>query len=548
MKKRIIILIGLIITILGAYISFSYALFEKTETQEGDNTITTYNCLDIEIEGNNELNLTNAFPIQDEEGVQTSPYVFKIKNKCDKYVSVDVGIELQNNNTFSDEKLKVTLNKKFEDPIGSLLSTHREYNTENDVQVLSNQYILLHDGINANSEANYEYRMWIDYSAGNEVVGTTFKGKIIATATIRTEEPHGWSNSEEGMLLYALKRDNEVTNSLTIPGQEINLPEESELSSAQDDYGTSYYFRGNVQNNYLIFANKCWRIVRITGDGSIKLLLHNNDEANCNIDDNTLNFAKYDGEHYKTSFNGEEETYTKSDGTTGYIYNTPSGLGFMYGNQEPIGSSDTEKYLDAQANLHDSTILKHLKQWYDLNGVFTYKEKSMLADVIWCGDKKLRLGNGYEGAVSFKSYERLIPLSKAKPSLICPDDSIIGYLSKYTANDNINGNGDLNGYKIGLLTSDEGGFAGGINSTNNSNLYLNARYRYFLISSRGVNLYNDTYFSYIWGIDENGGLGSLRANDDSYFLRPSIALISNVKITNINQKGTINNPYIIDET
>ena len=59
MKKRIIILIGLIITILGAYISLSYALFEKTEVQSEENTITTYNCLDIEIEGNNELNLTN---------------------------------------------------------------------------------------------------------------------------------------------------------------------------------------------------------------------------------------------------------------------------------------------------------------------------------------------------------------------------------------------------------------------------------------------------------------------------------------------------------
>ena len=32
---------------------------------------------------------------------------------------------------------------------------------------------------------------------------------------------------------------------------------EAELASAEDDYGTSYYFRGAVKNNYVEFANKC---------------------------------------------------------------------------------------------------------------------------------------------------------------------------------------------------------------------------------------------------------------------------------------------------
>ena len=46
---------------------------------------------------------------------------------------------------------------------------------------------------------------------------------------------------------------------------------EALLASTEDDYGTSYYFRGAVKNNYVQFANKCWRIVRITGDGSVIL-------------------------------------------------------------------------------------------------------------------------------------------------------------------------------------------------------------------------------------------------------------------------------------
>ena len=41
---------------------------------------------------------------------------------------------------------------------------------------------------------------------------------------------------------------------------------ESSLSLTKDDYGTSYYYRGNVKDNYITFADMCWRIVRIQGD------------------------------------------------------------------------------------------------------------------------------------------------------------------------------------------------------------------------------------------------------------------------------------------
>lgn len=40
-----------------------------------------------------------------------------------------------------------------------------------------------------------------------------------------------------------------------------------------DDAGDYYYFRGNVLNNYVSFANQMWRIVRINPDGTVKLVL-----------------------------------------------------------------------------------------------------------------------------------------------------------------------------------------------------------------------------------------------------------------------------------
>ena len=49
------------------------------------------------------------------------------------------------------------------------------------------------------------------------------------------------------------------------------------LYSMEDDYGTSYYFRGAVENNYVKFGQNAngedmwWRIIRINGDGSLRI-------------------------------------------------------------------------------------------------------------------------------------------------------------------------------------------------------------------------------------------------------------------------------------
>lgn len=48
------------------------------------------------------------------------------------------------------------------------------------------------------------------------------------------------------------------------------------IYKSTDAQGTTYYFRGAVTNNYVKFANMIWRIVRINGDGSIRIILEEN--------------------------------------------------------------------------------------------------------------------------------------------------------------------------------------------------------------------------------------------------------------------------------
>jgi len=63
-------------------------------------------------------------------------------------------------------------------------------------------------------------------------------------------------------------------NTLTKVGDDAAVENEGLIKSS-DDIGVSYYFRGNVTNNYVKFGDMLWRIVRINGDGTVRLILDN---------------------------------------------------------------------------------------------------------------------------------------------------------------------------------------------------------------------------------------------------------------------------------
>ena len=300
---------------------------------------------------------------------------------------------------------------------------------------------------------------------------------------------------------------------------------EALLASTEDDYGTSYYFRGAVKNNYVEFANKCWRIVRVGGDGSVKLILHNDNTAKaanpCNSANNstTAAFARYSGTTYTSKFNPH--------------YNDNAYVGFMY---DTAGASD---YASTHANTNKSTILTNLETWYK-NNLESYENK--LADTIWCNDKSTVSGGlGYgTNETDYAAYNRLNRLDSIKqPTLKCPNDNNGGKLSKFTVDDTTNGNGNLT-YKIGLLTADEIVFAGSIDDSDNRSTYLQENTGvsgWWSLSPCSFNDGGARVWDVRWG---KLSAYSIRHSDG---VRPAISLISS---TNVTGDGTSENPYIIN--
>ena len=109
------------------------------------------------------------------------------------------------------------------------------------------------------------------------------------------------------------------------------------VCSASDAYGTSYYYRGNVTNNYVKFADKYWRIIRINGDGTVRVIYdgtsaHTNGESSTDRQIGTSAFNKY----WKKD-NVQEATNSE-------ISDDNAGVGYMYGNRDAV-AEPTESYL-----------------------------------------------------------------------------------------------------------------------------------------------------------------------------------------------------------
>ena len=306
----------------------------------------------------------------------------------------------------------------------------------------------------------------------------------------------------------------------------ISGANERVLNNAPDDYGTSYYFRGNVLDNYVSFANKTWRIVRINGDGSVRLVL---DDVAKDSSGNVI----------ETAFNS--------------IPNDNAYVGYMY------GTAGSTTYDATHENINESTIKIAVDKWYEDNLKTNYS--NYLADTLFCNDKTLAdisigsnntaLGYGTNHTY-YSTTERLeystgtTSITTSKPTFKCAENATNNY-SRFTVNVTTLPNGNkTNGnlkYPIGLLTADEVSFAGA--------------YKYEQ-TNRTYYLYNSSITSTCWLLSPYIYLGSLAhgssfswsdgsidymSADYNFVLRPSINLKANILVAR--GDGTSSNPYTV---
>ena len=505
-KKQVMLILATVVLVGTLAVTTSFAVFEETKSNVTDQKMTIGN-LDVTYTGGSAISITDINPMTDSTALSKTNniYTFTIKNTGTVPYNFKVKVidnPSYTSNLLPHQYIRYSLNNG---AAGVLGTGQADYELTSGV-------------IEAGVTNTYNLRLWVadadTYKLPNSALGQEIHLKI----SVEGKAGSGWLPSNFKDRILAL---NEVKPPITTPGKEISSESEALLASTEDDYGTSYYFRGSVTNNYVEFANKCWRIVRITGDGSVKLVLHN---------DNTSGTS-----NPCLSANNSEDAAFINYGNIAFNlgYNDNRFIGLMFG----VGSASD--YESAHANTNKSKVLTNLESWYK-NNLLSYESK--LADTIWCNDKSTSSGLGYgANETTYSAYNRLT-MSKI-PSLICPNDNNGGKLSKFTVDDTIHGNGDLT-YKIGLLTADEMVFAGYMSDEYNFSTYLQENtgnhsgwwsispYDLIIVLKRG----NAAVFCV-----EAGHFHRCPLNV-AYRIRPSISLLSTVTATGT---GTSEDPYVV---
>ena len=316
-----------------------------------------------------------------------------------------------------------------------------------------------------------------------------------------------------------------------------------------DDYGTSYYFRGNADNNVIfgkwqvdqyvgfdstdrydfnyysslnsctsatsnnvdcqkiisVGDDMCWRILRVNGNGTIRMIYSGT--ANNGICNNSLleNMA-IGSTNYNTAIN--DNAY----------------VGYMFG---AIGAST---YTATHANTNSSIIKTIIDGWYNVN-LASVNDK--INDTEFCADRSLASGTGI-GSVSsqYAGYSR--KTTTHVPSLICTNKN-----DRFTVTDTTTGNGNLT-YPVGLITMDEIALAGSsiTYGTNNPSTFLYTYDKSFWTITPNSGGSDTTV--YLGGYEGNIGYSRVNVN---YGIRPVINLNAGTLI--LAGDGTTNKPYIV---
>ena len=296
------------------------------------------------------------------------------------------------------------------------------------------------------------------------------------------------------------------------------------ICSAPDDYGTSYYYRGNVDNNYVKFAGYYWRILRVNGDGSIRMIYAG--------DADTIDALPNKEEVLANGYNDSSTDYTQI-GTSAYnsSYNNNAYVGYMY------GTTGSSSYEETHANINNSTIKTRVDTWYEENIANHPEYTEHISDTLFCNDRSFASNNSGTGAGTSTTYYRWYydPWSsgndKQNPRLMCSQQN-----DRFTVEDTQMGNGDLT-YPIGLLTTDEAALAGGYSATN---------YDYYLYTG-----------NYYWTMSPTGFYGGMARvlyvsstsylNYDSHVNGPiGVRPVLNLKSGSLKSgSGTALDPYLV---
>ncbi len=618
-NKKVLVLISAIILMIMA-LGTSYAFFTYDQTSTKSHSILMG---DIELhynEGSDTIALSNAFPMSKEKArAKNDNYItFTISgtNQSENDINYEIdliyGNEVSGRNRISDKFLVFDLEED-----DRLVVDAGNY--DNLREYLSIWINTIPGNTNNNVTKNYKLRMWIsdkimisDSEANADYTTSEYK-YLFASIKVRVlgdfaehkrVRPYSIANTFiETSVMDNVNSEYVANDSGIIFSSNSSIYNGKGLymrAGTENDKYPIVYFRGDIDNNNLLFANFCWKIVRSTDTGGIKVIYNGTPVDNqCT---NTTGEATQIG---KTVFEGSGITIahvgymygttsfsiyhkTKSDLETPYVFGndvTWDGTSYTLINTVTSTGTWTTDYSNLD-NYHYTCFtsgttcnsIKYIFYTNNRNGAYylSFVGGNKIEDAIdlmltnpdntVSSNIKPYLDSWYENNIAINQDY----INKIEDTIFCNDRSfylingfnpnggvssnqpkfgaygresnpslVCSKNDSFTVNETNIGNGKLT-YPVSLLTVDEVRLAGGTAGSYSINYYyLNTNQSWWTISPSGIT----NNMTYVFGVDTDGDVVGL-STSFTEGVRPVISLSPDTKI--VNGDGTSTNPYIVE--
>ncbi len=440
----------LILLVMCTGISISYAFFKVASSNNNANTNVTINgaalCMSLQLSSDN-ITISNeyAVPISDSKALSSDTYKTSvtITNNCNTSQSFNLLLVPNSSNTMPIKALKYALVEEGVTPTaGTLISNEYILDSTIQKQLLAIKNETLEKGFSVGSGTvssgtkTYNLYLWIDKDEGSLGNGSTMNKSLNAYLTLGS-----------GTTIGEIKTDlyQTIENRYNQDKTYIGLYN----GEGADNYANPvYYYKGNVQNNNVLFAGFCWKIVRTTETGGVKIVyngVQKNGSCNNTGTDSQIGTSKFNEKNnspayvgymhntvytkssksmssqsnivFGNSFTYNNGTYTLTDTktvatwssgyntidnnhytcmTTGttcssvyYVYYTTSSSAYYITltNGKSVSDALNEMLYADNVNTNNSTIKAYIDSWYESNIKDKYDNK--LEDTVFCNDRSI---------------------------------------------------------------------------------------------------------------------------------------------------------------
>ena len=196
-KKRLFLTIAVCALLVIVFILLNTYAFWRLKGEQSDSNYVVGACLSFEFVEEEDINnnpiggfdLTNTWPMTDEEGIATTGYTFKVKNNCAEDVNYQVVLEslkTTNENYFDNEYIKLQLDNGAINRYSALDGVDKDPDDAHpeNIRETKEVYAGVIPGTDKDtenvtkSEITHNIKIWVASDAENDQIGKEFRSRI----------------------------------------------------------------------------------------------------------------------------------------------------------------------------------------------------------------------------------------------------------------------------------------------------------------------------------------------------------------------------------